>query len=342
MPAARTATATTGTDAPCADVAVKASMSPRRAHASGDAPLIESFLDMMSAERGASANTLAAYRRDLVDFSASRLKTGGDLKSATRDQVKMYLSGLVRASIAQSTQARRLSVLRQFYGYLYAEKIRRDDPTGAVDAPKRGRPLPKVLSQQDLAKLLEAARPKEEGAAERSRLLCIVELLYASGLRVTELVTLPLTAARNRDGFLIVRGKGGKERLAPLNDSARLAMRAYLGVREEFLPKNSALAARFLFCSRSEEGHLTRRRCHQMLKALAVEAGVDPEKLSPHVLRHAFATHLVEGGADLRSVQTLLGHADIATTQIYTHVANERLKKVMDAAHPLARAKRRG
>jgi integrase/recombinase XerD len=317
-------------------------MSARRAHARGDAPLIESFLDMMSAERGASANTLAAYRRDLIDFSGSRAKSGGDLKSATREQVKAYLSALARASIAQSTQARKLSTLRQFYGYLYSEKIRRDDPTGAVDAPKRGRPLPKVLSRDDLDKLIQAARPKEEGDTEAVRLLCIVELLYASGLRVTELVTLPLSAARNRDGFLIVRGKGGKERLAPLNDTARAALTDYLSVRDEFLPKNSTHAAKFLFCSRSAEGHLTRRRCHQMLKALAVEAGVDPEKLSPHVLRHAFATHLVEGGADLRSVQTLLGHADIATTQIYTHVANERLKKVMDAAHPLARAKRRG
>ncbi len=317
-------------------------MSVRRAHARGDAPLIESFLDMMSAERGASANTLAAYRRDLIDFSGSRAKSGGDLKSATRDQVKSYLSGLSRASIAHSTQARKLSTLRQFYGYLYSEKIRRDDPTEAVDAPKRGRPLPKVLSREDLDKLIEAARPEGEEDAEGVRLLCIVELLYASGLRVTELVTLPLSAARNRDGFLIVRGKGNKERLAPLNDTARAAMVSYLAVRDEFLPKQSAHAGKFLFCSRSAEGHLTRRRCHQMLKVLAVEAGVDPEKLSPHVLRHAFATHLVEGGADLRSVQTLLGHADIATTQIYTHVANERLKKVMDAAHPLAKAKRRG
>jgi integrase/recombinase XerD len=317
-------------------------MSVKRAHARGDALLIESFLDMMSAERGASINTLAAYRRDLVDFSASRAKAGGDLKSATREQVKAYLSTLARAAIAQSTQARKLSALRQFYGYLYSEKIRRDDPTGAVDAPRRGRPLPKILSTDDLAKLIEAARPKEEGDAERLRLLCIVELLYASGLRVTELVTLPLTAARNRDGFLIVRGKGDKERLAPLNDTARAAMTEYLAVRDAFLPKGSQHAAKFLFCSRSAEGHLTRRRCHQMLKALALEAGVDSAKLSPHVLRHAFATHLVEGGADLRSVQTLLGHADIATTQIYTHVANERLKKVMDSAHPLARAKRRG
>ena len=256
--------------------------------------------------------------------------------------MKAFLGALARASIAPSTQARKLSALRLFFGFLYCEKIRRDDPTGAVDAPKRGRPLPKVLSNGDLEMLIEAARPKEEGDAERTRLLCIVELLYASGMRVTELVTLPLAAARSRDGFLIVRGKGGKERLAPLNDSARRAMTDYLGVRDAFLPKGTSHAAKFLFCSRSAEGHLTRRRCHQMLKALALEAGVDPAKLSPHVLRHAFATHLVEGGADLRSVQTLLGHADIATTQIYTHVANERLKKVMDAAHPLARAKRRG
>lgn len=317
-------------------------MRAQKAHARLDAPLIESFLDMMSAERGASPNTLAAYRRDLVEFSAAASRRGGNLAGATRETLKVYLAELAAAGTAASTQARKLSVLRQFYGYLYGEDIRKDDPTSAIDAPRMGRALPKVLSQEDLETLIKAARPREPDDAERIRLLAIVELLYASGLRITELVTLPLAAARSRQGFLIVRGKGGKERLAPLNDTARDAIANYLRVRDGFLPKNARDGSRFLFCSRSAEGHLTRRRCHQLLKSLAVEAGIDPEKLSPHVLRHAFATHLVEGGADLRSVQTMLGHADIATTQIYTHVANERLKKVMDTAHPLARAKRRG
>ena len=317
-------------------------MKGRGAHARTDAPLIESFLDMMSAERGASSNTLAAYRRDLVEFSAAALRKGSSLKSASREHLRSYLAGLAGAQMASSTQARKLSALRQFYGYLYSEDIRKDDPTSAIEAPRKARSLPKVLSRDDLEKLIEAARPREPDDVERIRLLAIVELLYASGLRITELVTLPLAAARNRQGFLFVRGKGGKERVAPLNEEAREAMENYLRIRDAFLPKTAADGSKFLFCSRSAEGHLTRRRCHQMLKTLAVDAGVDPEKLSPHVLRHAFATHLVEGGADLRSVQTMLGHADIGTTQIYTHVANERLKKVMDAAHPLARAKRRG
>jgi integrase/recombinase XerD len=316
-------------------------MSARRRHASGDAPLIESFLDMMSAERGASANTLAAYRRDLVDFSGAMAKSGAALKGATRDNLKSYLRSLSNAAVSPATQARKLSALRQFFSFLYTEGIRREDPTNAIEAPKRGRTLPKILSRGDLSRLMDAAQPDDAADGEKTRLLCIVEMLYASGMRVSELVTLPLSAARGRKGFLFVKGKGGKERLVPLNPTARKTLEQYLSVRESFLPKNSAHAAKFLFCSRSAEGHLTRRRCHQMLKELALKAGVDPDKLSPHVLRHAFATHLVEGGADLRSVQTMLGHADIGTTQIYTHVANERLHKVMDAAHPLARAKRR-
>ena len=215
--------------------------------------------------------------------------------------------------------------------------MRKDDPTSAIDAPKRTRPLPKILSRDDIDALLKAAREKEGG--EGLRLVCMVEMLYAAGLRVSELVELPLASVRGKNGFLIVRGKGNKERLAPLGPSARDAVDAYLTLREDFLPEGARrrAAERFLFPSRAAEGHLTRRRCHQMLKALALKANIDPDKLSPHVLRHAFATHLVEGGADLRSVQTMLGHADIATTQIYTHVASERLTQVMEAAHPLAR-----
>ena len=295
---------------------------------------IEAFLDMMSAERGASRNTLDAYKRDLLAFEES----AGDLKNATREDIKRYLAKLSRSGAAATSQGRRLSSLRQYFAFLYSEGVRSDDPTLAVEAPWRGRSLPKTLSPENVEALITAARAKAEQSAEGKRLLCLVEVFYAAGLRVTELATLPLAAVRRRDNFLFVKGKGGKERVAPLNDEARDAIRDYLDVRAEFLPrvKNTA-AERYLFPSRSAEGHLTRRRCHQMMKELAVHAGVDPAKLSPHVLRHAFATHLVEGGADLRSVQTMLGHSDISTTQIYTHVASERLKTVVNAAHPLSK-----
>jgi len=297
---------------------------------------IESFLEMMSAERGASPNTLAAYRRDLLDFAAF----AGDAKRATRDDLKRYLARLAKSGAAPSSQARKLSALRQFFAFLYAEGRRKDDPTNAIDSPAPKRALPKVLSQDEVMKLVAAARaPTGRKSAEGARLLAMIEILYASALRVSELVGLPLAAVATK-GFMLVRGKGRKERLAPLNESARAAIAAYLEVRAQFLPKG-AKQSRYLFPSRGVEGHLTRRRCHQMLKALAVEAGLDPARLSPHVLRHAFATHLVEGGADLRSVQTLLGHADIATTQIYTHVARERLAATVAAAHPLSRVRRK-
>ncbi len=301
------------------------------------APLIEAFLDMMSAERGASANTVAAYRRDLLEFCGR-----ADARRCGRDDVKAFLAGLTKAGIAASSQARKLSALRQFFGYLYAEGVRKSDPTSAIDSPRQSRPLPKVLTREDLDALIGAARRRAAQSAEGVRLLCIVETLYASGLRVSELVGLPLAAARDKSGPLLVKGKGGKERLAPLNSAARDAISEYLAVRERFLPEGGTrrAAERYLFPSRGGDGHLTRRRCHQMLKALALEANVDPDKVSPHVLRHAFATHLVEGGADMRSVQTLLGHSDIATTQIYTHVARDRLTAAVEAAHPLSRRRR--
>jgi integrase/recombinase XerD len=296
--------------------------------------LIEAFLEMMSAERGAGANTLAAYGRDLADFAAF---PKGGIAAASRDDIRGYLASLSTAGLAASSQARRLSALRQFFGFLYAEDIRKDNPTEAVDAPKISRPLPKILSTSDLEAMIAATAT--EDSAEAKRLTCIVEMLYAAGLRVSELAGLPLAAVKNKDGFILVKGKGGKERLAPLNASAREAIAAYLDVRAEFLPKSPrrAHAERYLFCSRGTDGFLTRQRLHQLLKLVALRAGLDPAKVSPHVLRHAFATHLVEGGADLRSVQTLLGHADIATTEIYTHVAKDHLKKVMQRAHPLAR-----
>jgi integrase/recombinase XerD len=307
-----------------------------------DRALVDSFLDMMSAERGASANTLDAYRRDILDFAASCLRSRSSLKEAERNHVRSFLESLAAAGLKSSSQARKLSALRRFYGFLYGEGIRRDDPCGAVEAPRLTRPLPKILSEADALKLVDAARGVEPDDADAARLLCIVEVLYASGLRISELVTLPASAARANERYLHVRGKGGRERLAPLGAHAAEALHSYLPLRDAFLPrdpKRLATASRYLFPSRGKEGHLTRRRCHQLLKTLASKAGLDPARLSPHVLRHAFATHLVEGGADLRSVQTLLGHADIATTQIYTHVAGDRLKRTVEAAHPLARAR---
>jgi integrase/recombinase XerD len=301
------------------------------------APSLEAFLDMMSAERGASANTIDAYRRDLEQLDAYLSQLGTSARRATREDVNRYLAHLSRRGTATSSQARRLSALRQYFGFLYAEGHRKDDPASAIEMPRRERPLPKVLSRDDVDVLIEAAEDRGNHA-DSARLLCIVELFYSSGLRVSELVTLPVAAVRRSDGILLVKGKGGKERIVPLGGSARQAIARYLEMRNEFLREGDA-ANRFLFPSRGAQGHLTRRRCHQMLKALAMKAGIDPDKLSPHVLRHAFATHLVEGGADLRSVQTMLGHADIATTQIYTHVANERLKKTVLAAHPLAKVR---
>jgi integrase/recombinase XerD len=307
------------------------------------ASAIEAFLDMMSAERGASRNTLDAYRRDLLAFDAELARRGAGVRGADREAVRKFLAGFAASGGKASSQARRLSSLRQFYAFAYTEGWRKDDPTAAIDAPRKDKTLPKILSQRDVEKLIDAARafrekPKEKQTAEDVRLLCMVEILYASGLRVSELVTLPLAAARTRQGFLIVRGKGNKERIAPLNDAAKKAIADYLDVRAEFVRSKES---KYLFASRGVEGFLTRRRCHQLLKELAVKAGIDPKKLSPHVLRHAFATHLVEGGADLRSVQTMLGHADIATTQIYTHVASDRLKQTVASAHPLAKRHKR-
>lgn len=293
------------------------------------AALIEAFLEMMAAERGAGANTIAAYRRDLLDFGAM-----ADLNAASRDDIRTFLATLT--AMAPSTQARKLSALRQFYGFLYAEGVRGDDPSQTLEAPKARRPLPKILSSADLERMLEVAA--QDVTAEGLRLSLIVEMLYGGGLRVSELAGMTLAAVKTREGFIRVTGKGNKERLTPLSDAARIALAAYLAVRGDFVPPQDR-NNRYLFVSRGADGHLTRRRFHQLLKDLAVKSGIDPAKVSPHVLRHAFATHLVEGGADLRSVQTLLGHADIATTQIYTHVARGHLSKVIHSAHPLGRAR---
>ena len=285
---------------------------------------------MMSAERGAGANTLAAYRRDLLDFASH-----ADPAKASREQVRGFLTGLSTSGMAASTQARKLSALRQFYGFLYGEGIRSDDPTQTIEAPPARRRLPKILSGNDLDAMLATAA--EDRTPQGLRLTLIVEMLYGGGLRVSELAGLTVAAVRTRENFIRITGKGNKERLSPLSPAAREALDAYLDVRAAFVPQDDK-NNRYLFASRGEGGFLTRRRFHQLLKGLALKAGVNPEKVSPHVLRHAFATHLVEGGADLRSVQTLLGHADIATTQIYTPVARDHLTKVMRGAHPLAKA----
>ena len=287
---------------------------------------------MMAAERGAAANTLEAYRRDLSDFASFQARRGRPIEAADAKNIRDYLAALRGRGRTPATRARRLSVLRQFYEFLFAEGVRDDDPAQGIDAPKLGQPLPKYLGEADVEALIGAAA----GVAgpEDKRLQVLIEVLYATGLRVSELAGLPLSAI-SRDGqMLIVRGKGGKERMVPLGDPARNAIGRYLEVRGGFIPagRNSA----FLFPSSSRAGHLTRASVARKLKALAVAAGIDPKRVSPHVLRHSFASHLLAHGADLRVLQQMLGHADISTTQIYTHVLEQRLKNLVETSHPLA------
>lgn len=299
---------------------------------------LDAFLEMMLAERGASANTVEAYRRDitdLADFLARRRRSPAE---ASTDDLRDYLGSLADAAMAPRTVARRLSAMRQFFGFLQAERARPDDPSLALDGPRQGRALPKVLGEAEVAGLIEAARTKE--GEEGLRLVCMLELLYATGLRVSELVGLPVGAVARDTRVIVVRGKGGKERMVPLTDAAAAAIRDYLAVRDRFLARGRP--SRWLFPSRRTAGHLTRHRFAQLLKEAAVAAGLDPARVSPHVLRHAFATHLLDRGADLRSVQQMLGHADIATTQIYTHVVGDRLRRLVSDHHPLARGRRGG
>jgi integrase/recombinase XerD len=298
-------------------------------------PRLEAFLEMLAAERGAARLTLAAYRNDLIDLSGFLAARGVGLDAADAAALHDYLSAAGTRRLAPRTLARRLSAIRQFYRFLLTDGARGDDPTSDLDTPRLGRPLPKLLSEDEVGRLIATAAvwPEEEGV----RLRCILELLYATGLRVSELVTLPLAAAQRDPRFMLVRGKGGKERVVPLSPPSRQALAEYLAVRKQFLPEGQA--SRFLFPSRGREGHLTRQRCGQLLKELALGANLDPARLSPHVLRNAFATHLLDHGADLRSVQQMLGHADIATTQIYTHVQGDRLRRLVETAHPLARRK---
>ena len=309
----------------------------RPAHPS-DATLIELFLDMLAAERGAGENTLAAYGRDLADFSAHLAAAKRSIADATTEDVRAYLRRLSGRAYAAASVARRLSAIRQLYRFLYAEGRRGDDPAAIIEGPRRGRSLPKVLSIEEVDRLLAAARdagkPGQPVAEQvrAARLNCLLELVYATGLRVSELVALPASAAERSARMLTVRGKGGKERLVPLNDAAKRAMSEYRALIAQAGHKASS---RWLFPSFGESGHLTRQHFARELKALAATAGLSAAKVSPHVLRHAFASHLLHNGADLRVVQTLLGHADISTTQIYTHVLEERLKSLVRDLHPL-------
>ena len=294
---------------------------------------IDAFLDMIVAERGAAANTVAAYRRDLAHAADWLARRGIALAAADAANLQQYFRSLTRAGLAASTAARRLSALRQFFGFLHGEGRRPDDPAALLDAPRRARPLPKILSEAEVDRLLVCA--KARSGPDGLRLRAMLELLYASGLRVSELVGLPFPPQPDDNRFLLVRGKGGKERLVPLSEPALAALDDYLALRPRFLKPGRQ--SPWLFPSRGGSGHLTRVRFNQLLDELALEAGLDPRRISPHVLRHAFASHLLAHGADLRAVQQMLGHADIATTQIYTHVLEERLKALVQRHHPLAR-----
>ncbi|MBZ9851059.1 site-specific tyrosine recombinase XerD [Mesorhizobium sp. CA14] len=297
---------------------------------------IEAFLEMMSAERGAAENTLSSYRRDLEDASEA---IKGGLAGAGPADIRAYLDDIAARGFAPTSQARKLSAIRQFFKFLYAEGLRGDDPTGTLDSPRKGRPLPKTMSEAETGRLLDrAAQEAAEAGPDGDRLAALrlhalVEVLYATGLRVSELVGLPVTVALRDDRFFMVRGKGDKERMVPLSAKARAAMRAWLAARA----KRPAFAeSPFLFPASSDSGHLSRQVFARDLKGLAARSGIASAKISPHVLRHAFASHLLQNGADLRAVQQLLGHADISTTQIYTHVLEERLVRLVNDHHPLA------
>jgi len=294
-------------------------------------PQVEAFLEMMAVERDASPHTLSAYGRDLADAEAG---IAGGLMGGDEAGVEAWYADLGRLGLSPATQARRRSAVRQFYRFALGEGWRTDDPSRRLDAPKQGRSLPRTLSGDEVERLLAAAAT-HDGAAGL-RMVALVELAYASGLRVSELLGLKVEAVRRDPAFLIVRGKGGKERLAPLNASAREAVKTWLIARPAPRPEKPPDGP-WCFPSPPAKGHLTPARFAPLLDQAAVDAGIDPARVSPHVLRHAFATHLLEGGADLRVVQTLLGHADIATTQIYTHVATDRLAQVVRDKHPLAR-----
>ncbi len=296
---------------------------------------------MLSAERGAAENTLSAYERDLSSYAEHLSGRGHDFLKASADDIRDYLSGLERSSMAPSTQARHLSAIRQFHKFLFAEGIRGDDPTGPISNPRLGRPLPKVMSIEEVSRLLElaesealSAKDTDAAIVRAKRLYALIEILYASGMRVSELVSLPANVARHGQRFLSISGKGNKERLVPLSKPALAALGDWLKLKKTHKKYSDSP---YLFPAGSASGHLTRQAFARDLKRLAARAHIDPARLSPHVLRHAFASHLLANGADLRVVQQLLGHSDISTTQIYTHVLEERLKKLVTDHHPLGK-----
>ena len=297
---------------------------------------------MLTAERGAAALTVEAYTRDLADFLAFLAAKGKNAKTATPDHIRAYLAALARKGLAPTSRARKLSAIRQFFRFLLGEGMRAGDPCSAVDSPRLGRPLPKILSLAEVETLLqivkEASENAEEGIGRRRalRLYAALETLYSTGLRVSELIALPRNVLTADDRVLTVKGKGGRERLVPLNETAQGALQAHLAAVRADEDEGKRVSV-WLFPSSGGQ-HLTRQRFGQELKALALAAGIEPARVSPHVLRHAFASHLLERGADLRTVQQLLGHADISTTQIYTHVIEERLRRLVEQHHPLAQA----
>jgi integrase/recombinase XerD len=300
---------------------------------------IEAFLEMMAAERGAAKNTLDAYRRDLGDYQSALGAAGKSLRNAQTDDIRSYLLSLKNRGFAATSSARRLSAIRQLHRFLATEGQRKDDPAAILEGPRQGQRLPKILSVEEVERLLATAKALYESAeAPRARLnaarsLCLIELLYATGLRVSELVALPKTAARRREPLILIKGKGGRERLVPLSEPARQAMTLYRGLLEKTDP--GAAATPWLFPADAESGHLSRQVFARDMKLIAAAAGIAASRISPHVLRHAFASHLLQNGADLRIVQELLGHADISTTQIYTHVLDERMKAMVRDLHPL-------
>ncbi len=302
--------------------------------------LVAGFLDALAAERGASANTIEAYRRDLGDYEAYLAGEGTGARKASASDVRAYFAACSAEGLKAASLARRLSAIRQFHKHLYAEALRRDDPTVAIEGPRRARPLPKVLTVAEVDRLIAAAREgldaRDRPLRERlaaARTACLIELIYASGLRVSEALSLPKSAARAKEPFLTISGKGRKERLAPLSDPARAAMNTYRALLNEAAP--GAATGQWLFPAKSASGHMTRQAFARDLKTVAAAAGISAARLSPHVLRHAFASHLLQNGADLRVVQDLLGHADISTTQIYTHVLDERAKAMVRDLHPM-------
>ncbi|MCI4661808.1 MAG: tyrosine recombinase [Neomegalonema sp.] len=294
---------------------------------------VDRFLDAIAAERGAADNTLLAYRRDLDAYASGVKSQGSDLASVSAAQIESIRAAWRAQGLAATTCARRSSAVRQLHRFLFEDGLRGDDPTASLVNPKPARALPGTLSPQAVEALLSAAARHAESSASGLRLHCLIEMLYASGLRASELVSLPVRAARGRREMIAVRGKGQRERMVPLSPRAAEALRAWLALRDQMPDKDSP----FLFPSRSKSGHLTRERLFQLIKGLAAEAGLDPRVISPHSLRHAFATHLLENGADLRVIQTLLGHASIGTTEIYTHLNQNHLKQLVFTRHPLSR-----